>query len=143
MATINARAGAEMGRIWRVVKVDAAPRPIRDLTKLDPAALASAIDDVNGTERDRVHLELLSRADSSAAPMRVDVVHRAPARAPRVQALCALEGINGLTPAVLLSGLRDADPHVRMQAARLSERVLAGDGDAVEEVRKADRKSVG
>jgi putative membrane-bound dehydrogenase-like protein len=134
MATINARAGAEMGRIWRVVKVDAAPRPIRDLTKLDPAALAAAIDDVNGTERDRVHLELLSRADSSTAPMLVDVMQRARAPESRVQALCALDGVGGLTPAVLLSGIRDADPHVRMQAVRLSERVLASDGDEVEEV---------
>jgi putative membrane-bound dehydrogenase-like protein len=137
MATINARAGAEMGRIWRVVKTEAAPRPIRDLTKLAPATLAAAIDEPNGTERDRVHLELLARADSSAAPILADLVQRARAPEARVQALCALDGINALTPAVVLSGLKDADPHVRGQAVRLSERVLSGDGDEAEEARKA------
>jgi putative membrane-bound dehydrogenase-like protein len=137
MATINARAGAETGRIWRVVKADAAPLPIRDLTKLDPVALAAAIDDPNGTERDRVHLELLSRADSSAAPKLVDLVQSTRAPEARVQALCALDGINALTPAVVLAGLKDVDPHVRIQAVRLSERILAGGGDEVEEVRKA------
>jgi putative heme-binding domain-containing protein len=51
--------------------------------------------------------------------------------------LCALDGIKALTPAIVLAGLNDVDPHVRVQAVRLSERVLAGDGDEVEAVRNA------
>jgi hypothetical protein len=41
-------------------------RPIRDLTKLPTPELAAALDTPNATERDRVHLELLRRADRKA-----------------------------------------------------------------------------
>lgn len=135
MAAINARAGAEMGRIWRVVKTDAEPRPIRDLTKLSPAELAAAIDDANGTERDRVHLELLARTSADAAPALGELVQTSRIPETRVQALCALDGLNALTPALTLSSLRNPDPRVRRQAVRLSEQFLASDG--ADELRSA------
>lgn len=135
MATINARAGAELGRIWRVVKTDAALRPIRDLTKLSPSDLAAAMDDENGTERDRVHLELLARATTEAAPRLADLVQRSRIPEARAQALCVLDGLNALTPTLTLAGLNDIDPRVRQQSARLAERFLATEAEGAEEVR--------
>ena len=90
LAKIDVRAGAEMGRIYRVVPklglVDdvniqhptsniqhPTVRTIRDLTKLGVAELTAAIDTPNGTERDRVHLELLARADKGAGEALVKI----------------------------------------------------------------------
>lgn len=128
MATIKARAGAEMGRIWRVVKSDAALRPIRDLTKLAPAELAAAVDDTNGTERDRVHLELLTRSVREATPTLTELAQESRFPEARVQALCALDGLNALTPELVLAGVKDADPRVRQQAVRLAEKFLSSEG---------------
>jgi putative heme-binding domain-containing protein len=125
MATIDARAGAEMGRIWRVVKIGAALRPVRDLTKLATPELVAAIDNPSGTERDRVQLELLSRSDASAAAALAEIAQRAATPETRVQALSVLDGLNTLTPALILSGIKDADPRVRREAVRLSERALS------------------
>jgi putative membrane-bound dehydrogenase-like protein len=127
LATIDARAGAELGRIWRVVKTDAALRPIRDLTKLAPAELGAAIADVNGTERDRVHLELLARAGRGSAPVLGELVQKSRIPEARAQALCALDGLDALTPSLVLAGLKDIDPRVRQQAVRLAERFVGSE----------------
>ncbi len=123
LAQLDVRAGANMGRIYRVrpSRADAKLRPVRDLTKLSAADLATAIDSPNGTERDRVHVELLHRDDVASAQTLVKIAAEATLPRVRVQALAALDGIGALQPAHVARGLKDADAQVRKHAVRLAE----------------------
>jgi putative membrane-bound dehydrogenase-like protein len=136
LAELDVRAGAGRGRIYRVFPRGAKLRPVRDLTKLSPTDLAGALDTPNGTVRDMVHRELLHRHDSSwkgswssGAAMEHDaatdalqtLLTSAANPAVRLQALCALDGINALSRSVLVMALDDKNPDVRSHAIRLCE----------------------
>ncbi len=127
LAQIDVRAGAEHGRIWRVVRRDAPLRAIRDLTKMTPADLAGALESPNGNERDRVHLELLARSDAAAAEPLTALAQKSDRPEVRVQALSALDGMKALTPSSVLAALSDPSPQVRMAAIRLSEKFAANE----------------
>ncbi len=163
LAKIDVRAGADKGRIYRVRAKAKALREVRDLTKLAPAELAGALDSPNGTERDRVHLELLTRRYRARKeegrepffPKEEGWEPFFPPRAPqeevavagleklaagatlpqvRVQALCAIDGLNAITGPRLVAGMKDTDPHMRQQAVRLCEPMLRnGDSTPVVE----------
>ncbi len=60
LAQIDARAGADKGRIYRLKPKGKPLRDVVDLTRLATADLAARIDSPNGTERDRVHVELMT-----------------------------------------------------------------------------------
>ena len=125
LAQLDVRAGSNMGRIYRVKPTGdraAKLRPVRDLTKLATAELAAAIDSPSGTERDRVHVELLHRGDAAAAAQTLAKL-AAEAKLPqvRVQAQAALDGIGALQPAHVARALKDADAQVRKHAVRLAE----------------------
>lgn len=126
LAKIDVRAGADRGRIYRIVpKSGAVLRPVRDLRKLDAVALAEALASPNGTERDRVHLELLLRGTSASAPLLKRLAASAPPQV-RVQALSVLAGLGAMDWEILEAALRDSDPRVRIHALRLSEEWVGG-----------------
>jgi putative membrane-bound dehydrogenase-like protein len=124
LARLDARAGAEMGRIYRVVPQGNRPRPVRDLSKLAGAELAGALDSPNGTERDRAHVELLLRHDPAALPALRKLAAAATPSQVRVQALCVLDGLKALDAEHLTPALADPDPRVRAHAIRLCEPLL-------------------
>jgi len=103
LARLDIRAGAGMGRLYRVRPPGQPLRPVRDLTRLAPPALAKALNSPNGTERDRVHAELLHRRDPASAETLVRLAHAAVSEAARLQALCALDGLGLLRDEVLLA----------------------------------------
>ena len=122
LAQIDVRAGADKGRIYRLRPSGVPLRPVRDLTALGAAELASALATPNGTERDRVHVELLVRHDGAAVPF-LEKLALASATSPvRLQALCALDGLGPLSPALLGKALQDKDERVRAGAVRLCEK---------------------
>jgi putative membrane-bound dehydrogenase-like protein len=125
LAKLDVRAGADMGRIYRVYPEGAKLRPIRDLTKLAIADLVAALDTPNGTTRDMVQLELLRRADPAAVTPLVSLLHSSKIAAARLQALSTLDGLHVLTPALLVSALADEHPAVRRHAIRISEHLFA------------------
>ena len=127
LAQIDVRAGADRGRIYRLVPRDQALRPVPNLKALSAASLVDQLDTPNGTERDRVHLELLRRADPAAAPPLTRLARSASRPEVRVQALCVLDGLQVLEPAEVLRGLHDSHEQVRRHAVRLAERWLAAD----------------
>jgi putative membrane-bound dehydrogenase-like protein len=135
LATIDVRVGAEMGRIYRVALAGEKLRAVRDLTKLDTASLTAALDSPNGTERDRVQLELMARADRAAAEPLAVLAREAKLAEVRAQALCLLDLLGALTPAQLAPALSDSHPRVRETAVHLSEPFLAKAG--ADEVRMA------
>src|SRR5204863_7457447 len=121
LSQIDVRAGADTGRIYRVYPRGKALRPIRDLGKIPTAELAWAMDTPNGTERDRVHLALLSRHDNSILQTLETIFQKSRHVAARLQALCAMDGLAKLIPAGWLEqALQDKEPAIRSHAIRLS-----------------------
>ena len=124
LARLDARAGDDKGRIYRVVPAGKTLRPIRNLSKLSTGDLAAGLATPNGTERDRIHLEILRRGDRAAAAPLTRLVKSSGLPAVRLQALCALDGLSSLSPELLEATLTDAHPAIRRHAIRLSERSL-------------------
>lgn len=67
LAALDVRAGDRLGRIWRVVRRDAPPRPMPRLAGRGPAELAAMIDTPNGTVRDLACQFLLWHAQQCVA----------------------------------------------------------------------------
>jgi putative membrane-bound dehydrogenase-like protein len=124
LAKLDVRAGADKGRIYRIRAKDKPLREVRDLSKLTAADLAAAIDSPNGTERDRVHVELLTRQDRAAVPALEKLAKVAALPQVRVQALAAIDALGAVSPALLLAAMKDADAHVRQHGLRLCEPLL-------------------
>jgi len=127
LAKLDVRAGDDKGRIYRIVPKDKKLRPIRDLTKLSTAHLVAALDTPNGTERDRIHQELVFPASQRShdqktieALQKLAITSKLPAV--RLQALCILDGLSALKSQAVASALSDSDPNVRGNTVRLSER---------------------
>jgi putative membrane-bound dehydrogenase-like protein len=118
---LDLRAGHDMGRIYRVYPVDKQPRPIPRLDKLDTAGLVAALDSPNGWQRDMAQMMLLWNADKAAVPHLENLVSECQRPLARLHALCTLDGLDALSPAMLMKGLADPHPGVRRHAVRLCE----------------------
>jgi len=121
LAKLNVRAGADMGRIYRVFPEERLVRTVPNLATLNGSELAQELDSANGTERDRVHAEILTRGDQSVMGTLENLAANASKPEVRVQALCVLDGIGGLKPELLRTALKDNDETVRKHAVRLCE----------------------
>ena len=64
---LDLRAGSELGRIYRIVREDAAPRPITRLDQRDALGLVAALDSPSGWQRDMAQQMLLWRFSSGRA----------------------------------------------------------------------------
>src|SRR5262245_31214686 len=118
---LDMRAGDDKGRIYRVYPEGKQPRPIARLDKLDTAGLVAALDTPNGTQRDLVHQMLLWRGDKGAIEPLKKLVATASRPQTRLQSLCALDGLGGISEELLLGAMRDEHPGVRRHAVRLAE----------------------
>jgi putative membrane-bound dehydrogenase-like protein len=121
LSRINVRAGANMGRIYRVVPEDRPARPIPRLSSKTTPELVEALDSPGGWQRDMVQFMLVQRGDQAAVAPLVKLAAECPRPETRLQALCALDGLKGLTPAILAKALGDAHPGVRRNAVRMCE----------------------
>ena len=131
LASLDVRAGADKGRIYRVVREDEAPRPVPVLDRLATPIVALAIDSPNGTLRDLAQRVLVHRNSDSAAPALVELARSSPRAETRMQALCTLDGLRELTSDRVKAALIDPHPGVREQAVRLAEGRLASDPSMV------------
>ncbi len=126
LAQIDVRAGTDRGRIYRVRPTAAPLREVRDLTRLKPPELVAALDTTNGTERDRVHVELLFRGEVAPEARHALEVLGREAGLPqvRLQALALLWGFGALNVEGVAIALRDPDARVRRHAVGLAESLL-------------------
>jgi putative membrane-bound dehydrogenase-like protein len=124
LARINPRAGDNMGRIYRIVPEDKPARPWPNLAKMSPSELVAALDSPGGWQRDMVQFLLVERGDKSVIPALAKLAQESERPAARLQALCTLDGLGGLTPALLETTLGDKHPGVRRNAVRLCEQFL-------------------
>jgi putative membrane-bound dehydrogenase-like protein len=122
--TLDLRAGHDKGRIYRIYPVNRRPRPIPRLDKLDTAGLVAALDSPSGWQRDMAHQMLLWRADPAAVEPLEKMASGSRRGVARVHALCVLEGLKSLRPAVVTAAFRDVHPGVRRHAVRVSEPLL-------------------
>jgi putative membrane-bound dehydrogenase-like protein len=121
---IDLRAGHDKGRIYRVFPTGAKLRPIPHLDRLDSAALVAAMDSPNGWQRDTAQRLLLHAGGSEAVTPLGSLAVASARPQTRLQALCTLDGLGGMSAEMLLPALRDPHPAVREQAVRLSEPFL-------------------
>jgi putative membrane-bound dehydrogenase-like protein len=118
---LDLRAGHDMGRIYRVYPEDGKPREIPRLDKLDTVRLVAVLDSPSGWQRDTAHMMLLWKADKNAVPALEKLAAEAKRPVARLHALCVLDGLNALPPALLVKALQDEHPGVRRHAVRLCE----------------------
>ena len=71
-----------------------------------------------------VQFLLVQRGDQGAVPLLVRMASECTRPESRLQALCTLDGLKGLTPAILAKALHDSHPGVRRNAVRLCETFL-------------------
>ena len=125
---IDVRAGADRGRIYRVLPEGASLRKIPRLDKLSPTELVAALETPNGWQRDTAQRLIVHRKEKAAAePLRKLLASSRNSKA-RLHALCSLDGLGDLTINDLHKGWGDPHPMVRAHAVRLSETV-ASKGD--------------
>jgi putative membrane-bound dehydrogenase-like protein len=122
---LDLRAGHDMGRIYRVYPVGKRPRRIPRLDRHDTAGLVAALDSPSGWQRDMVQQMLLRRHDPAAVPLLEKQAVESARPLCRLHALCTLDGLDALEPALLERALKDAHPGVRRHAIRLCESRLA------------------
>lgn len=129
------RLGDDRGRIYRVLPKDADARPIPRMDKWRTIELCrAAMDSPSGWQRDMAQMLLLWNKDHVGAEARGElsgVVYGSQNPLARLQALCALEGLDAVTPEVLVAALGDSHWAVRRQALRIAE--MLGDAPAVVE----------
>jgi putative membrane-bound dehydrogenase-like protein len=110
---LDLRAGSEQGRIYRVYPVDATPRPIPRLDKLDTAGLVAALESPSGWQRDTAQRLLLHRRDPEAHALLRKLVRVTKHPKTRVQAIWTLADLQILDELSIVAGLEDPDPRVR------------------------------
>jgi putative membrane-bound dehydrogenase-like protein len=118
------RAGSDRGRIYRVVPTGSRLRKPPRLDRASTIDRVAALVSPNGWQRDTAQRLLVHEQDPAAVePLRKLARGSGDPRV-RVQALCTLDGLRGLTTDVLAAALKDDSPKVREQAVRLSEPFL-------------------
>lgn len=133
---LDLRAGDDKGRIYRIYHEDRPPRPIARLDKLDTASLVAALDSANGPQRDLAQQMLVWRGDRSAIGALTLLVAKSELPQARLQALCTLDGMSGVSASVLAHALGDEHPTVRRHAVRLAELRLSRSPDLAAAVLK-------
>ena len=136
LAKIDARAGAGLGRVYRVLPNGASPRPWMRLDKLDTAGLVAALDSPNGWQRDMATQMLIWNADPAAREPLEKLAATCPGAVARLHAIVALDGLGQLRPAVVTAALGDAAATVRRHAVRLTEQYASPDANVSEALLK-------
>ena len=125
--TVAWRNGADHGRLWRVRPKHGKPKAANPkLNRAQSRDLVKYLAHENGWWRDTAQRLLVERQDRAAIPRLREMAVRSPMSQGRLNALWTLEGLQGLDDKLLAGRLRDADPRVRENAIRLSERFLEG-----------------
>lgn len=121
---MDVASGMTMGRIYRVVPSGKTLRPPPRLGQLTTPELVGLLDHANGWHRDTASRLIYERQDSAAVlPLR-RLAREGQLSVGRVHALWALAGARALTAGLVLTALSDKNPEVRIQALRLSERLV-------------------
>ena len=137
LATLDPRAGATMGRIYRVIPEGRALRKVLRLDQLHGVELAAAMDSPNGTQRDLVQQLIQWHNDRKAIPALRRLCVDSVRPEVRVQALSTWANLESPAAEIMLEMLADADSHVRRHAVRVAESQLNVSTELTEAVVRA------
>ena len=128
LAKIDARAGAGLGRIYRVRPADKPLRPWPRLDKLDTAGLVAALDTPNGWQRDMAMMMLVWKNDPAAKEAAGEAGPRVEERPGADAGALHARRAMGQPVAGIASPALDDDPAVRQHAIRLLGGDIEGSG---------------
>lgn len=125
---LEPRAGADMGRIYRVYPRGKKPIAAPRLEPASVATLVKALESENGPVRDLAHRELLKRAASETFRRQIEATHALDidrsgfvSSAARVQRLATLRNLNLLSDDQIIEALDDSDADVRRFTLKLAD----------------------
>ncbi len=125
---LDAASGNDRGRIYRIVPREShrkSDAPLR-LGELSSQELVPLVAHPNGWHRDVASRLLYQRQDRRVVPALEKLVKESTFPQGRMTALHVLQGMASLREEMVLKGLADASPQVRIQALRLAEQHVAG-----------------
>jgi len=120
---LDLTSGRDRGRIYRIVGEGFQQPALPRLSRASTAELVQHLAHPNGWHRETAARLLYERQDRAAIAPLDALSKSSPMPEGRMHALYALDGLNALSPEVILQALADPHPRVREHAVRLSERV--------------------
>jgi len=117
-------AGAERGRIWRIVPEGTPNVAHLDLSSGPVSRLVAELANPNAWRRATAQRLLVERGDPSVAGPLSELAASGTTPQARLHAIYALDGLNSLTPQIVERALQDSHFAVRMHALGLAERWL-------------------
>lgn len=135
LAQLDVRAGAGMGRIYRVRRSDAPAGTWPRLDRFNAAGLVQALETSNGWQRDMATELLAWRNEPAAIPHLQKLARESQLPLARLHALAALDRLGGLDARAVRAALDDDHPGVRRHAVRWSERFINTESMIAEAVR--------
>ncbi len=112
------------GRIYRISHGGRKPIAPPRLLDASPAELVAHLGHANGWQRDMAQRLIILRGGKSVTPALRAMARSHPNSLARLHALWTLEGLDALTPELLLDKLQDGDYRLRAAAIRLHEPAL-------------------
>ena len=114
------------GRIWRLT-YEGMPRrsDVPRMLQETSAQLVAHLNDANGWWRDTAQQLLVLKQDKSVVPALKELA-RSGNQLARIHAMWTLEGLGSADAVFLRELMKDADPQVRIQAIRVSEKLYKG-----------------
>jgi putative heme-binding domain-containing protein len=126
--------GKDHGRIWRLTHADSPPGPAADMSRLTAEQLAGEVGSLHFWRRNTARRLLVERQLKVVAPILSRLARESAAPVAVLNALHTLNGLGALRPEDVESALSHADPSVRRQALRFSERWLKSDPGMIDQV---------
>jgi putative membrane-bound dehydrogenase-like protein len=120
---LDLNSGRDRGRLYRVVPPGFQHRRTPKLRDLDSLELVRLLEHPNAWQRETAARLLYSRQDQRVRSELETMVVHSQSAVGRLHALYVLSGIDGLSPPIILAGMRDAHDQVRRHAVRLAERL--------------------
>jgi len=128
---LDLTSGKDRGRLYTLV-FDGATHLAHRRPRLGhapTAELVALLADPDAWWRETAQRLLIERRDASVVPLLKELALKRPTVLGRLHALWTLDVLAALPVALLTEGLRDQEPRVREQAARLAERRIGHDPD--------------
>ena len=115
------RLGDDLGRIYRVVPDRAMAKPTWPLAEAGLPQLVASLESTNDWQRDKAQQMLVWKQDRDAVPLLEKLFATSTTPQTRLQTLCTLDGLDALSPSLVIAALADSHPRVREAAVRLAE----------------------
>lgn len=126
--------GKDMGRIYRISRTEDKPATWTKDLKLGGSPdeeLVAMLADPNIWWRRNAQRLLLDRKNDSVTPHLIQMTKNVNSPVGRLHALWTLEGLNQLSPEIIINSLSDPEPGIRENAIKLAELHMGSDPEIV------------